>query len=150
MTTNSAAQTRILLVEDDESFAQIFAASLEQKLGCNVSIAGDSFEAANLMAELGFDLILTDWRLADQTGFRALDRADRSLAIDPAAPVEWFVNKKTPVIVVTACDSSEIERERKLKKRFQFLGVVSKDQHLAGMIDQIEMIFGNFPARATA
>jgi CheY-like chemotaxis protein len=148
--THPIASQRVLLIEDDEDFAQALAMNLEQKLHCNVSIANDSFEAANLMAGHAYDLILTDWRLPEKTGFKALNQADRSLALDPEAPEEWFSQKKVPVIVVTACDSSEIERERKLRNRFRFLGVVSKGQSVEGILNQIETIFGNFPVRATA
>lgn len=154
MATSKSSPCRILLIEDDEAFAEVLAYGLEQKLGANVFIATSSFEAENLMATHGFDLVVTDWRLPDLTGFAALRAADRHLAIDPEAPTDWFERQKTPVIVVTACDSSEIERERRLKGRFHFLGVVSKAQKLDSVLDSIQTVYGNAPglpgATATA
>lgn len=141
---------KVLLIEDDDSYAQLLAYALEKRGGCDVMIATDSFEAGNQMSRHGFDLVITDWRLPPFTGFAALRRADHELALDPMAPEEWFLHKKTPVIVVTACDAEEVGRERKLKGRFQFLGVVSKEQSMDGILDQLETLYKNFPLSATA
>lgn len=140
---------KVLLIEDDESYAQLLAYALEQEARCEVTIAADSFEAANQMSRHPFDLIITDWKLPPFTGFSSLRKADQTLALDPMAPEEWFLHKKTPVIVVTVCDADEVGREKKLKGRFQFLGVVSKGQPLEGVIDQVRTLYGNSPLAAT-
>ncbi len=140
---------RILLIEDDESFAQVFAYALEQETCSEVHLAADSFEAGNLMSQHAFDLVITDWRLPMLNGFSALRKAEQSLSLDPTAPAEWFGRHKVPVIVITACDSSEIERERRLKGCFQFLGVVSKEQSMDRILRQISLLFGNSPVEAT-
>lgn len=140
---------RILLIEDDEDFSQVLAYALEQRAPCNVSIATNSWEAANLMSRHAYDLVITDWKLPALTAFRALRKAEHEIALDPTAPEEWFRAKKVPVIVITACDAEEVERERKLKGRFQFLGVVSKEQAIEGIVDQIEILFNNSPLAAT-
>jgi CheY-like chemotaxis protein len=140
---------RILLIEDDESFAQVFAFALEQKWNCDVIVASDSFEAGNQMSRHPFDLIITDWRLPPFTGFSALRQADHSLALDPEAPEEWFLHKKTPVIVVTVCDAAEVGKEKRVKGRFQFMGVVSKGQPIEGMLEQLRTLYGNFLLPAT-
>lgn len=139
---------RILLIEDDDSFAQVLAFALEQRDGCDVLIATEPFEASNLMSQHAFDLVITDWRLPMFNGFSALRKAEQSLSLDPMAPQEWFGRKKVPVIVITACDSSEIERERRLKGCFQFLGVVSKEQPMDGILNQLELLYSNAPASA--
>jgi CheY-like chemotaxis protein len=140
---------RILLVEDDESFAEVLRNVLETDGHYDVLVAADSFEAENYMSERGFDLIVTDWRLPDFTGFRGLIRADATLSRDPEAPGDWF-RESIPVIVVTACDAEEIERAKKPKGKFHFLGVVSKKQPLDGIAEQIHTIFKNAPLSATA
>jgi CheY-like chemotaxis protein len=140
---------RILLIEDDESFAQVLAFALEQRSGSDVLIATEAFEAGNLMSQHAFDLVITDWKLPALNGFSALRKAEQSLSLDPMAPQEWFGRHKVPVIVITACDSSEIERERRLKGCFQFLGVVSKEQSMDGILEQIEILYGNAPLSAT-
>jgi CheY-like chemotaxis protein len=140
---------KILLIEDDESYAQLLAYALEQRSDCDVSIATDSFEAANQMSMHPFDLVITDWKLPPFTGFTSLRKADQTLALDPMAPEEWFLHKKTPVIVVTICDAEEVGKEKKLKGRFQFLGVVSKEQPLDGVLNQVELLYKNFPLAAT-
>jgi CheY-like chemotaxis protein len=141
---------KILLIEDDDNFAQVLAYALEKRAGCNVHIATESFEAGNQMSRHGFDLVITDWRLPPFTGFSALRRADHELALDPLAPADWFMHKKTPVIVVTACNAEEVGREKKLKGRFHFLGVVSKEQTVDGILDQMEALYGSFPVSASA
>ncbi|MGZ3651060.1 MAG: response regulator [Bdellovibrionota bacterium] len=139
----------ILLIEDDESFAQAFAFALEQEGGGEVMVAADSFEAGNLMSQHAFGLVITDWRLPQVNGFSALRKAEQSLSLDPNAPTEWFGSRKVPVIVVTACDTGEVERERHLKGCFQFLGVISKEQAMDGILAQIRMLYGNRPLAAT-
>lgn len=141
---------KLLLIEDDESFAEVLAFALEKRANCDVIVATDSFEAGNQMSTHAFDLIITDWKLPPFTGFSALRKAEQGLALDPVAPEEWFLHRKTPVIVVTVCDAEEVGREKKLKGRFQFMGVVSKEQSVEGIIDQIETLYGNFPVSATA
>lgn len=141
---------KILLIEDDESFAELIAFALEKRGGCDVIVATDSFEAANQMSTHPFDLIITDWKLPPFTGFSALRKADQGLALDPMAPEEWFLHKKTPVIVITVCDAEVVGREKKLKGRFHFLGVVSKEQPMEGILDQLQLLYKNFPIEATA
>jgi CheY-like chemotaxis protein len=140
---------RILVIEDDDIFAQTFAYALEQFGGGEVMIAADSFEAGNLMSQHAFDLVITDWRLPMLNGFSALRKAEQSLSLDPMAPAEWFGKHKVPVIVITACDSSEIERERRLRGCFHFLGVVSKEQPMKGILEQIGILFQNGTAAET-
>lgn len=140
---------KVLLIEDDDSYAQLLAYALEQESDCEVTIAADSFEAANQMSIHPFDLIITDWMLPPFTGFSSLRKADQTLALDPMAPAEWFLHKKTPVIVVTVCDADEVGKEKKLKGRFQFLGVVSKEQPLEKVIEQVRTLYSNFPLAAT-
>lgn len=141
---------RILLIEDDDSFAQAFALALEGNDHCEVMVAADYFEASNLMSMHGFDLVITDWRLPALNGFSALRKAEQCLSLDPTAPAEWFGKHNVPVIVITACDSSEIERERRLKGCFQFLGVVSKQQPMDHILEQVGVLYGNARFDATA
>src|SRR6218665_3702374 len=106
---------KILLIEDDDSYAQLLAYTLEKAAPCQVTIATDSFEAANQMSRHAYDLVITDWKLPPFTGFSSLRQAEQTIALDPMAPAEWFLHKKTPVVVVTACDAAEVGKERKLK-----------------------------------
>ncbi len=139
----------VLLIEEDVALAQELAYALEQKGAGNVVIAGDPFEAANWMSRHSFDLIVTDWRLSEHTSFSALRRADHELSLDPNTPQDWYRHKKVPVIVLTDHDGEEVERERKLKGRFQFLGAVAKKQPLGGLVNQLELLYKNFPLAAT-
>lgn len=139
---------KILLIEDDAEYAEMMAYSLEQRGKCEVTIAADSFEAANQMSRHPFDLLITDWRLPPFTGFSALRLADHDIALDPEAPEEWFLHKKTPVIVITAADTREVGKEKKLKGRFQFLGVISKEQGMEPILDQMEVLYGTFPEQS--
>lgn len=140
----------ILLIEDDEEFARAFTLALESEGVSDVRVAADEFEAGNLMSQHSFGLVITDWRLPLANGFSALRKAEQSLSLDPEAPAAWFGGKKTPVIVVTACRKEEVERERRLKGVFQFLGVISKEQPMENILDQVHGIFAGRPASATA
>lgn len=140
---------RILLIEDDAEYAQAFAYALEKRGRIEVTIAADAFEAANQMSRHAFDLLITDWSLPPFTGFSTLRQADHDLALDPEAPAQWFENRKVPVIVLTACDISEIERQKKLKGRFHFLGAVSKGQEMEAVLSELEILYANFPLPAT-
>lgn len=64
----------ILLVEDNQLLRWWMASSL-QRDGCHVT-APKSVEEALACAEASFDLLITDWRLADgHTGLEILQRA---------------------------------------------------------------------------
>jgi CheY-like chemotaxis protein len=141
----SRLPSHILLIEDDEVFAQAFTLALEQEGVSDVLVAADEFEAGNMMSQHPFGLVITDWRLPLATGFSALRKAEHSLSIDPEAPAEWFSSKKIPVIVVTACSKEEVEREKRLKGVFQFLGVVSKEQNMEGILDKIHDLYAKKP-----
>lgn len=134
---------RVLLIEDDESFAQVLAFALEQREGCDVMIATEPFEASNLISQHTFDLVITDWRLPMLNGFSTLRKAEQSLSLDPMAPSEWREDRKVPVIVITACDISEIEKEKRLKGHFRFLGVASKEQTMDKILEQIDHLYAS-------
>ncbi|MEE9312503.1 MAG: sigma-54 dependent transcriptional regulator [Planctomycetota bacterium] len=69
MTTES----KILLIDDDESHAVIAGESLE-RVGYDVTLAHDGVSAIERYAEAEFDCVLTDLRLPDTNGMELLKR----------------------------------------------------------------------------
>ncbi len=63
--------TKILIVDDDESHRQMLKAVLSEE-GCRINEACDGKEAVALVEENDFDLILMDIRMAEMSGIEAL------------------------------------------------------------------------------
>jgi CheY-like chemotaxis protein len=137
---------RVLLIENDAQFGTELAVELEKRDHCDVHLAGDSFEAGNLMSSHAYDLIISDWNLPEGGAFSALRMAERGLSLDPSAPSDWFASDRIPVIVLTSSDTQEIRKERKIKGHFQFLGAVSREQSLVTILDELELIYSNMPS----
>jgi hypothetical protein len=95
--------------------------------------ADDLGAAAGQLAGIhNVDLVLADWEISELTSGQRLMPA------------------KVPLVVLTAFDGGGYERERVLKHLFSFLGVVSKEQTLDGMLDNIEIIFANHEVHPSA
>ncbi|MCX7047219.1 MAG: sigma-54 dependent transcriptional regulator [Candidatus Sumerlaeota bacterium] len=86
---------RLLLIEDDPAFAEAFRRNLRAK-GFEVEVASAGERALERMAEIYFDLVITDIRLPGLSGLEILERVKSGKAgIDP----------QLPVVVVTSVDS---------------------------------------------
>lgn len=81
---------RILVVEDDPTNALI-AATICQRIGCDVSVARNGHEALALFDERTFDLLLVDIRMPVMDGLALV----RTLRARPEAA-------EVPIIAVTA------------------------------------------------
>jgi len=65
---------RILVVDDDEAYAEIIREVLVEKLGnCAVSVTGDGYEALILLGEIKPDLVVLDLMMPGIDGFKVLD-----------------------------------------------------------------------------
>jgi CheY-like chemotaxis protein len=134
---------RILLIEDDEEFADICAAAIRASSHSFVEVANDPFEAINYISEGVYDLIITDWNLPAINGFNALKMASKSLDRDPSSHDLWFA-RKTPVVLLTVSDLSVIGKATLSKDHFSFLGAVSKSGTLSEILRQISGLFHSF------
>jgi len=57
-----------ILIADDDQFNTLLAETIGEKLGLNISIASDGFEAEKMLLENEFDLIMTDLQMPGLTG----------------------------------------------------------------------------------
>lgn len=117
------AQSHILLLEEDVSFAETLAPEIEFYFGGEVSVACSAEEAVDFISMRSCQLFLTDWRMLARLQL-------------PAQP-------QIPVIVITDCDNPELEGARKARAPFEVLGVISRHQPLLQILEQIEMIYAN-------
>lgn len=76
-------QTRILLIDDDETLLQVLARALSRR-GLEVATARNGEEALRLCDELGPELISLDLKLEQETGLQLLPRL---LQIQPDARI---------------------------------------------------------------
>ena len=72
-TVSAVTTTRILLVEDNQINQDVGVAMLEW-LGCQVTLAGNGWEALALLARGGFDLVLMDCQMPEMDGYQATAR----------------------------------------------------------------------------
>ncbi len=80
----------ILVVEDEQAIRQMIVFNLS-RAGFEVSEAGDSATARNLIADTRPDLILVDWMLPDSSGLELTRRLRREES-----------NRELPIIMLTA------------------------------------------------
>ena len=118
----------ILLIDDDEFFADIVAGQLQDEYHHKVTVARGGHEAEELLEKgnTHFDMILTDYNMPDVTGIDLL---------------QWMHNKhiETPVVMLTAAGSDVVAVEamklgaydyiRKEQLDIQHLGVVINATH---------------------
>ncbi len=87
----------ILLVDDDDFFAEVIARQLEEELHHKVTIANNGRQAEKLLigGKNRFDIILTDYEMPDVDGIELL---------------EWIAEQKinTPVVMLTAAGSETV------------------------------------------
>jgi len=87
---------KILIVEDDSTFAQIIEGFLLKK-GFNVVLAPTTKQSCKILMEETFDLLLVDYRLPDGTGLDVLSFSrDHGLAI-PSIVMTSFNDVRTAV-----------------------------------------------------
>jgi len=72
------AELEILLVEDEPAQRKLVAGILAAE-GHHVHQAGDMTEALTVLGQTAIDLIVSDWKLPDKTGFDLLEHVRREL-----------------------------------------------------------------------
>ncbi len=116
----------ILLVDDDEFFANIVATQLQDEYKYKVTIARNGHEATELIAKGGsnhFDIILTDYSMPEMNGIDLL---------------KWTNERKieTPVVVLTAAGSDVVAVEAMKLGAYDYVRKEQLDlQHLDVVIN---------------
>lgn len=115
----------ILLVDDDEIFADIVANQLQDELKHKVIVAHSGKQAQELLenGNSHFDMILTDYSMPEMTGLELL---------------QWIYNKniETPLVMLTAAGSDVVAVEAMKLGAYDYVRKEQLDlQHLAVVID---------------
>lgn len=96
----SAAQPRVLIVDDEEATRLLFARMVSRELDAEVQLAGTSEQALRLARASSYDAILLDLMMPGIGGLGVLKELRRE------SP-----NRETPVIVVSVMPASEMRDE---------------------------------------
>ncbi len=121
----------ILLVDDDEFFADIVAGQLEEELNHHVTIARGGSQAKELLEKNGthFDIVLTDYYMPDMNGVDLLQwMHDSHIEI----PVVMLTAVGSDLVAVDAMKLGAYDYVRKEQLDLQHLGVVinaTKERH---------------------
>jgi DNA-binding NtrC family response regulator len=114
----------ILLVDDDEFFANVVANQLQDEYQYNVTIARNGRNAKDLVAMGGcnhYDMILTDYSMPEMNGIDLLQWIqEHSLEI----PVVMLTAAGSDVVAVEAMKLGAYDYVRKEQLDLQHLGVV--------------------------
>jgi DNA-binding response OmpR family regulator len=119
--------TRLLVVDDERDIRHLYAAELEDE-GYQVETAGTGTEAAELLRDRDFDLIILDIQMKGESGLQILqkivhDRKDLPVLLCTAFSCykEDFSSWLADGYVVKSSDLSELKTEvrRLLEKRKQ-------------------------------
>lgn len=113
----------ILLVDDDDFFAEVIARQLEEELNHKVTIASDGRQAEKIIAsgKEHFDVILTDYEMPNVNGLELLN---------------WLKehNSEIPVVMLTAAGSETIAVEAMKAGAYDYVRKEQLDLHHLGIL----------------
>lgn len=98
---NPATPLRILVADDNE-INQVVACKFLQKLGCQVEVARNGWEAVNSIAQATYDAVLMDCEMPEMNGYEATQEIRRQ---------EEGTTRHLPIIALTGHASSEDEQK---------------------------------------
>jgi len=126
-------QERVIVIADDSISVRKFVARMLEKNGYRVKLAADGLEAAELVAQQGCHLVITDLEMPRMTGYELMAQLRQSPT-----------TKRIPVMVVTSRAGAK-HRDRAMKEGASaFLTKpVQEDQLLAAL----ERLIGTEAAR---
>ncbi len=99
MDTLTASVGKVLLVDDEEDIAKIFAGQIA-KNGFEVSLAGSGDEALRLLRDHDFDLVLSDIAMPGMSGLKLLSRSHALGMTLPFVFITGYGNSETIIEAV--------------------------------------------------
>lgn len=126
-------QERLIVVVDDSISVRKFVGRMLEKNGYRVKLAGDGLEAAEVIAQHGCHLVITDLEMPRMTGYELMAQLRQSPT-----------TRRVPVMVVTSRAGAK-HRDRALKEGAQaFLTKpVQEDQ----LLEAVQQLIGTEAAR---
>ncbi len=119
-------QERVVVVADDSISVRKFVGRLLEKAGYRVKLASDGLEAAELVAQHGCHLVITDLEMPRMTGYELMAQLRQSPA-----------TRRIPVMVVTSRAGAK-HRDRALKEgAASFLTKPVQEEQLLSAVEQL-------------
>jgi chemosensory pili system protein ChpA (sensor histidine kinase/response regulator) len=117
---------RVVVVADDSISVRKFVGRILEKAGYSVKLASDGMEAAELIAQVGCHLVVTDIEMPRMNGYELMTH----LRQDPAT-------RRIPVLVVTSRAGAK-HRERAMKEgAASFLTKPVQEEQLLTVVDEL-------------
>jgi len=117
---------RVVVVADDSISVRKFVGRILEKAGYSVKLASDGMEAAELIAQVGCHLVVTDIEMPRMNGYELMTH----LRQDPAT-------RRIPVLVVTSRAGAK-HRERAMKEgAASFLTKPVQEEQLLAVVEEL-------------
>ena len=119
-------QERVVVIADDSISVRKFVGRMLEKAGYRVKQASDGLEAAEMVAQFGCHLVITDLEMPRMTGYELMAQLRQSAA-----------TRRIPVMVLTSRAGAK-HRERALKEGASaFLTKPVQEEQLVAVVDQL-------------
>jgi chemosensory pili system protein ChpA (sensor histidine kinase/response regulator) len=120
------AAEKVVVIADDSISVRKFVGRILEKAGYSVKLASDGLEAAELIAQIGCHLVITDIEMPRMNGYELMSH----LRQDPAT-------RRIPVLVVTSRAGAK-HRERAMKEgAASFLTKPVQEEQLLAVVDEL-------------
>ena len=120
------AAEKVVVIADDSISVRKFVGRILEKAGYSVKLASDGLEAAELVAQVGCHLVITDIEMPRMNGYELMTH----LRQDPAT-------RRIPVLVVTSRAGAK-HRERAMKEgAASFLTKPVQEEQLIAVVDEL-------------
>ena len=120
------AAEKVVVIADDSISVRKFVGRILEKAGYSVKLASDGLEAAELVAQVGCHLVITDIEMPRMNGYELMTH----LRQDPAT-------RRIPVLVVTSRAGAK-HRERAMKEgAASFLTKPVQEEQLLAVVDEL-------------
>jgi chemosensory pili system protein ChpA (sensor histidine kinase/response regulator) len=120
------ATERVVVIADDSISVRKFVGRILEKAGYSVKLASDGLEAAELIAQVGCHLVITDIEMPRMNGYELMSH----LRQDPTT-------RRIPVLVVTSRAGAK-HRERAMKEgASSFLTKPVQEEHLLLVVEEL-------------
>ena len=120
------AAEKVVVIADDSISVRKFVGRILEKAGYSVKLASDGLEAAELVAQVGCQLVITDIEMPRMNGYELMSHLRQDL-----------VTRRIPVLVVTSRAGAK-HRERAMKEgAASFLTKPVQEEQLLAVVEEL-------------
>ena len=131
-----AADTNVLVVEDDDTIRRLLVEVLKQHSYLNVEGARDGIEALHQIATTRYGVIVLDLMMPKMSGVDFLDSLN-ALTSDPSVK---SIEQPPSVIVITAASDSDVPSETIASRCALVRQVLRKPLDVIGLAESVEKV----------